>query len=150
MRNYVKFLFLILWLSGCRTEGVDPVGTYENVSSNKVQQGYEFVFQRSICTLNNKVVLKEDSTFEYSNCGGVNNGTWKMKENSILLMVNTFKSSVDSVPIWDYEKGQKVMSFEMDGDELLYRELVKISNLKKYDMLNWVNNFIVKVKKVKN
>jgi len=148
MKNPVLYLIILFLLASCSTEKVDPVGYYENVGSNKVQQGYQFVIHKSMYSLNNTINLKKDSTFEYSNCGGVETGNWKMNEDSIYLVIETLKSSVDSIPVWEFEPGERVMGFEVNGDELRSKEKISLVLPTKYDLMNWVDYNIVKVKKV--
>jgi len=148
MKNAVLYVFALLLVTGCSTEKVEPVGIYKNVSTNFVQNGYQFVFHKSMSTLNNTINLREDSTFEYSYCGGVEKGNWRMKGDSIYLVMETFKSIVDSIPIWEYETGKRVLGFEANGDELRSKEKINWVLSTEYGLMNWVEYKLVKVKKV--
>jgi len=91
-------LFLIVFVSGCKSDYEIITGSYKSVRMNIVEYGFRFVFQNvGSSMVGSEIILNPDSTFIFTTCGGIITGRWSATPDSLFLHAETNRYRIDSL-----------------------------------------------------
>lgn len=136
------FLILSVFIS-CSTTKNSIIGTYSSIKQNwKDNLFINYEIWANGTTLN----LEKDSSFALTSCGNTLKGDWKIKNDSLLLYIQSNKFNIDSLnhlPEWkvQLETENKKPYFYIIKKNKLYHKGTFIENGK---TLIIVNNLIKK------
>lgn len=89
-------LYLFLVIFSFKKSNIEYSGTYESVEYNTVERGLLFVKNQKY-SVGNQLVLKKDSTFEYTTCTIFSNGVWDVNQDTVLLNYHIKRYRNDSL-----------------------------------------------------
>jgi len=89
-------LGVILW--GCSDKTTFQTGTYTYVKISKLELGYLFLTKGvKSYFVGSELVINKDSSFKYTTCGNILNGSWRCFQDSLLLKVTKNRWRIDSL-----------------------------------------------------
>jgi len=96
-----RFLILICsLLIACHSEHSIKLGSYKSVKYSQIELGLLLVFKGiKGAYIGSEIILKKDSSFQYSTCGNILKGTWFTKNDSLILNVNSNRLKIDSLNV---------------------------------------------------
>jgi len=96
-----RLLILICSLiAACHSEHFIKLGCYKSVKYNQIELGILLVFNGiNGAYVGSEIILKNDSSFQYSTCGNILIGKWTTKNDSLILKVNSNRYRIDSLNI---------------------------------------------------
>ena len=99
----MKWMVIILictLLIACHSEHSIKLGSYKSVKYSQIELGLLLVFKGIRgAYIGSEINLRIDSSFQYSTCGNILNGTWFIKNDSLILKVNSNRYRIDSLNI---------------------------------------------------
>jgi hypothetical protein len=105
---------------------------YSSMDYGVLERSYFYVFNNEVCELGVTLFLEEDSTFSLNNCGGISQGRFVFRNDSLELFKDFFLNSYDSVK---YIDGDSIMDYgykvHSDGILISQSEFISTSG-KKY------------------
>lgn len=129
----VIFLLLLLW--SCSDKTRFQTGTYTYVKISNFELGYLFLTKGVKSYLvGSELVLKNDSSFTYTTCGNIMNGSWYNIHDSLFLRVSVNRWRIDSLNKYGFNGAWpkiplKPIGFKIKNDYL--EEIVKTKTGKK-------------------
>jgi hypothetical protein len=91
-------ILLVLILCGCSDKTPFQTGTYSNVKISNIELGYLFLTKGvKSYFVGSELVLNKDSTFKYTTCGNIMNGSWYNFNDSLFLKVISNRWRIDSL-----------------------------------------------------
>lgn len=118
MKNIFKFFAIVLILYSCDEEKSDELfGIYKSsklLRSEKINYGTNKDIQGMT------LILKNDSTYFYDTCGILLDGSWSVRNDSLLMTVDNIRYKNDSInKIRKPEKRTDFLKYEIN-DNILY------------------------------
>lgn len=119
-------LFLFIALLSCKQEtSNDLTGTYESIRYSVFERPLESLKRindrRAVGTT---LILNSDSSYQETTCGNIMTGTWRVKNDSLLLFCENNRWRIDSLQVFGFNGTwpgvpEKPQSFFIDGTDLL-------------------------------
>src|SRR4051812_48325207 len=82
-----SFVILVILLTACNTARQQSItGCYKSKKYTLAGRGFLFI-QGQYYTTGSTIVLRKDSSFEYTTCGNFLKGSWIVKNDSLCLDV---------------------------------------------------------------
>jgi len=111
-------------LLGCSDKTTIKTGTYTYVRISKLQLGYLFLTKGvKSYFVGSELILNKDSTFKYTTCGNIMNGTWSSFKDSLLLKITKNRWRIDSLDKFGFNGTwpripAKPIGFKIENDYL--------------------------------
>jgi len=97
MKIWIRILLGVILL-GCSDKTTFQTGTYTYVKISKLELVYLFLTKGvKSYSVGSELLLKNDSSFKYTTCGNILNGTWRCFKDSLLLKVTKNRWRIDSL-----------------------------------------------------
>lgn len=131
---FIVFAFLSFTFHHCQKNN-SLVGTYSSPESNTINK-----LQYGSRALGLELELKSDSTFVYTTCAQITNGSWNYQDKKLILNCEEKKMKIDSLnQLEKYAKGK------ICGEpEVFQVKNNKLSNTEKFKNGKTVKSILVK------
>ena len=82
---------------GCHSYSEGIVGKYQSKEHSLITKGYLSIFKNTTFIIGSSLQIKSDSTFYMENCGNIEEGTWSIQHDSLLLYCISNRKRTDSL-----------------------------------------------------
>ncbi len=123
-KTYYIFLLSFLFLSHCSIDKNNLAGKYKTKNTDfNILERFRIMFLKEYRVINEKLTLKEDSSYIYQKCSAIEKGVWKISNDTLILHLKKVKLKTKSKA---YQKREdSVLKFNIEKNKLILK--------KKYD-----------------
>ncbi len=123
MKIRIVILLGLIFL-GCTNKTTLQTGTYTYVRISKLELGFLFLTKGvKSYVVGTELVLNKDSSFKYTTCGNIMNGSWRCFKDSLFLKVTNNRWRMDSLDKYGFNGTwpkipKKPIGFKVKNDYL--------------------------------